>query len=107
MRQRRIKRIRARVVGTKQRPRLAVTRTNRNIFVQFIDDATNATLAASSTLKSSKGTKTEQAAKLGELIGKLAASKKITKVVFDRRGYAYHGRIKTLAEAARKAGLQF
>lgn len=106
-RDRRIKRIRARIVGTPERPRLAVAKTNRNMFAQLVDDSKGVTVAAASTLKLSKGTKTEQAYEVGEMIAKLAAGKKITNAVFDRRGGAYHGRIKALADAARKAGLIF
>lgn len=104
---RRIKRIRARIFGTADRPRLAVRKTTSNMFAQLIDDSKGVTLAAASTLSLLKGTKTEQAHEVGEMIAKLAASKKITNAVFDRRGGAYHGRIKALADAARGAGLLF
>ncbi|MBI3261034.1 50S ribosomal protein L18 [Candidatus Berkelbacteria bacterium] len=106
-RDRRVKRIRARIFGTAERPRLAVRKTNSNMFAQLIDDRRGVTLVAASTLGLSKGTKTEQAHEVGEMIGKLAAAKKITNAVFDRRGSAYHGRIKALADAARKTGLLF
>lgn len=104
---RRIKRIRARIFGTPDRPRLAVRKTLSNMFAQLIDDSSGVTIVAASTLSLSKGTKTEQAHQVGEMIAKLAASKKITNAVFDRRGGAYHGRIKALADGARAAGLQF
>lgn len=106
-RDRRIKRIRARIFGTADRPRLAVRKTNDNMFAQLIDDSKGITLVAASTLSLGKGTKTEQAAEVGEMIAKLAVAKKITNAVFDRRGAAYHGRIKALADAARKASLVF
>jgi len=106
-RNRRITRIRARIFGTPDRPRLTVAKTNRNMFAQLIDDSKGITVVAASSIAATKGTKTEQAHQVGETIGKLAVGKKITKVVFDRRDSAYHGRIKALADAARKAGLTF
>ncbi len=104
---RRIKRIRARIFGTADRPRLAVRKTNSNMFAQLVDDSKGVTLAAASSLSLIKGTKTEQAHEVGGMIAKLAAAKKIGSAVFDRRGGAYHGRIKSLADAARKDGLVF
>lgn len=104
---RRIKRIRTRIAGTADRPRLAVRKTNRTMFAQLIDDQRGVTLAAASSLGLAKDTKTEQARQVGGMIAKLAASKKITTIVFDRRGGAYHGRIKALADGARAAGLLF
>jgi large subunit ribosomal protein L18 len=106
---RRHRRVRGRVAGTAERPRLVVFRSNRGIEAQLVDDDSGRTLAAASWLHLSKfkGTKTEQAAEVGK---KLAASAKqagIQTVVFDRAGYLYHGRVKALAEGAREGGLEF
>ena len=102
--------IRKHLHGTAARPRMTVTRSNKNLFVQVINDDEGKTLAAISTLEKEfadiKPT-VEGAEKLGEAMGKRLAEKKITTVVFDRGGYAYHGRVKELAEAAREAGLNF
>jgi len=104
-------RIRKRVSGTPQRPRLAVFRSLSHIYAQVIDDAAGSTLAAASTLdaslKGAEGKKAELANKVGALIGERAKAAGITKVVFDRGGYQYHGRIKALADGARAAGLDF
>jgi len=104
---RRHARIRSTISGTAQRPRLAVFRSNKFIYAQIIDDVARATLAAASDAKAKKGTKTERAQAVGQDIAKAAAGKKITSVVFDRGGFAYTGRIKALADAARAAGLNF
>jgi len=106
------RRIRKRVSGTAQRPRLSVFRSNTNIYAQIIDDVNGVTLAsASSSVKeiASKTniTKTEQARLVGQLAAKNAVEKGITEVVFDRGGYLYHGRVKALADAAREGGLKF
>ena len=112
-RERRKLRIRKKVNGTPERPRLTVFRSTKHIYAQVIDDATGVTLAHASTLsKDLKGTLEEDnkvgaAKKVGSLIAKICKSKKIDKVVFDRNGYLYHGRVKALAEAAREAGLNF
>jgi large subunit ribosomal protein L18 len=102
--------IRKRVKGTAERPRMSVFRSNRNLFVQVIDDTKGVTLAAASTLekdlKSIKKT-AEGAGQLGGVIGKRLLEKKITTVVFDRNGYLYHGLIKALADGAREAGVKF
>ena len=104
----RIKRkIRAKISGTAERPRLSIYRSNAFIYAQIIDDSTGATIVSASDMKLGKGTKRERAAVVGAELGKLAAGKKITKVVFDRNGFQYTGRIKVLADAAREAGLQF
>ncbi len=105
----RIKRsIRNKVSGTSQCPRLTVFRSNKQIYVQVIDDTTGKTLAAASSLKlTDKGSKKEIAAKVGEVIAKNAQEAGIQAVVFDRNGYLYHGRVKELADAARKGGLKF
>ena len=102
------KRVRGRVDGTTERPRLTVFRSNKQIYAQVIDDITGKTLAAASSLKmTEKAPKKEIAAKVGELIAKSAQEAGVTTVVFDRNGYLYHGRIKELSDAARKCGLKF
>lgn len=101
-------RVRGKISGTTERPRLTVFRSNKQIYAQVIDDLTGKTLAAASSLKiEDKAPKKEIAAKVGELIAKSAQEAGITTVVFDRNGYLYHGRIKELADAARKGGLKF
>jgi len=107
--ERRKKRIRVKIKGSSQRPRLSVFRSNRGFYLQIIDDAKGATLvsAHSRELKSKSGNNIEQAEKLGELLAKKALEKKIKKVVFDKSAYRYHGRVKAIAEAARKQGLEF
>jgi large subunit ribosomal protein L18 len=106
-RMRRARRSSARVFGTPLRPRLAVHRTNRFIYAELIDDTKGHTLAAASNvgLKDGKKTKVAAAETVGETIGKIAVSLGITKAVFDRRSYRFHGRVKSLADGARKAGL--
>ncbi len=105
---RRHKRVRAKITGLSQRPRLVVFRANQHIYAQIIDDATQKTLAQASSLElKSKGKKSEKAAEVGQLIAKKAQEKKVESVVFDRGGYKYHGRVKALADAAREAGLKF
>ena len=105
----RIKRsIRGKVSGTSVCPRLTVFRSNKQIYAQVIDDTTGNTLAAASSLKmTEKATKKAVAAKVGEMIAQNAKEAGIQAVVFDRNGYLYHGRIKELADAARKGGLKF
>ncbi|MDE7402150.1 MAG: 50S ribosomal protein L18 [Muribaculaceae bacterium] len=100
-------RIRGKISGTAQRPRMSVFRSNKAIYVQVIDDLNGCTLVSASSKGMAEGTKTDIAAKVGEEIAKKAAENGITEVVFDRNGYLYHGRVKSLAEAARKAGLKF
>jgi len=100
--------IRSKIAGTAERPRLSVFRSNKQIYVQVIDDKSGKTLAAASSLAiAEKLAKKEQAAKVGELIAKNAQAAGVTEVIFDRNGYLYHGRVKELAEAARNAGLKF
>ncbi|OGE80132.1 MAG: 50S ribosomal protein L18 [Candidatus Doudnabacteria bacterium RIFCSPHIGHO2_01_FULL_45_18] len=107
-RQLRHHRVRAKVMGTSQKPRLNVFRSLSHIYVQLIDDETGRTLAAaSSTEIKTKGKKSEVAAFVGKLAAQKALAAGIKKVVFDRGGYQYHGRVKQLAEAARAAGLEF
>ena len=106
---RRHARVRAKLSGTSEAPRLCVYRSNKNIEAQIIDDTKGVTLASSSsmTLKLENGSNIEAAAQVGKDIAEKALAKKIKKVVFDRSGYIYHGRVKALAEAAREAGLDF
>lgn len=100
--------IRKRVSGTSARPRMTVFRSNKQIYVQLIDDLSGKTLAAASSLGMvEKMPKKEQAAKVGELIAQKAQEAGITSVVFDRNGYLYHGRVKEVADAARNGGLKF
>ena len=100
-------RIRGKVSGTPQRPRMSVFRSNKGIYVQLIDDQAGRTLAAASSKGLEGGTKTEVSAKVGKEIAKKAQEKGIETVIFDRNGYLFHGRVKSLADAAREAGLKF
>jgi large subunit ribosomal protein L18 len=109
-RERRHRRIRGKVAGTAERPRLAVFRSNKGIFAQLVDDENGKTIAGASWLglpKSFKGTKTEQAEAVGKAVAAAAKKAGIDSVVFDRGGYLYHGRVKALADGAREGGLQF
>jgi large subunit ribosomal protein L18 len=108
-RQARHARVRSKISGTAECPRLNVYRSNVNIYAQIIDDVAGVTLASASTLDKeiSGGTKVEQAAAVGKLVATRATAKNIEKVVFDRGGYLYHGRVAALAEAARENGLKF
>jgi large subunit ribosomal protein L18 len=112
-RERRKLRIRKNVNGTTERPRLSVFRSARHIYAQVIDDTSGKTLAAASTLSKDldgqleEGTKVDAAKKVGKLIAQACKDKGITKIVFDRNGYLYHGRVSALAQAAREAGLEF
>jgi len=108
-RARRHRRVRGKVSGTAERPRLVVFRSNRGIEAQLVNDLEGRTLAAASwlNLKKLKGNKTEQATEVGKLLATNAKKAGIERVVFDRAGYLYHGRVKALAEAAREGGLQF
>ena len=100
-------RIRKSVNGTAERPRLCVFRSNKQIYVQIINDLTGKTLVCASSLGMETMPKKEQAAKVGEAIAAKAIEAGVEKVVFDRGGYLYHGRVKELADAARKGGLKF
>ena len=100
-------RIRKSVNGTAERPRMSVFRSNKQIYVQIINDLTGTTLVSASSLGMESMPKKEQAAKVGELVAKKAQEVGVDKVVFDRNGYLYHGRVKELADAARKGGLNF
>ena len=109
-RQRRHTRVRTKVSGTPERPRLCVYRSNKNLFVQVVDDVNATTLVSASTLDKevkAKHANIAAAEELGKLIAKRAKENKIETIVFDRSGYLYHGVIKALAEAAREAGLKF
>ena len=109
MRGRRHLRVRRRVVGTAQRPRLVVTRSQRHVFVQVVDDSQGRTLASASTmeadLRSATGTKAEKARTVGSLVAERAKEAGIEAVVFDRGGNQYHGRVAAVADGAREAGL--
>ncbi|MDO4958007.1 MAG: 50S ribosomal protein L18 [Prevotellaceae bacterium] len=108
--ERRIKikyRIRKNVNGTAERPRMSVFRSNKQIYVQIINDVTGQTLASASSLGLEALPKIEQAEKVGALVAEKAKAAGITAVVFDRNGYLYHGRVKALADGARNAGLNF
>ena len=109
LRLKRRKRIRSKISGTAERPRLSIFRSNKNIYAQLIDDVAGVTLASASTLDEnvSDATKVEQAAAVGKAIAEAAKSKNISTVVFDRSGYLYHGRVQALADAARENGLEF
>jgi large subunit ribosomal protein L18 len=111
LRQLRKWRIRKKVAGTKQRPRMSVCFTNENIYVQFIDDVARVTVASASTRTKSDGAKlranVNSAKKIGTLAAEAAKGKGITEIVFDRNGARYHGKVKALADAAREAGLKF
>mgnify|MGYP001568643417 CR=1 FL=1 len=99
--------IRAKISGTKMRPRLSVFRSNKFIYAQVIDDTTGKTLAQSSDLKIMKGTKSERAKSVGSAIATVCLKNKINQVVFDRNGFKYTGRIKLVADEARAGGLKF
>jgi large subunit ribosomal protein L18 len=105
-------RIRKRITGTAEAPRLSVFRSNKNFYAQIIDDISGKTLVSASSkskdfTETNKIKKSEQAEKVGELIAQKAVQNGITEVKFDRNGYLYHGRVKSFAESARKAGLKF
>ncbi|MFH1643115.1 MAG: 50S ribosomal protein L18 [Patescibacteria group bacterium] len=107
-RQRRHRRVRAKISGTKERPRLCVFRSNQHIYAQLIDDESKKVLLSSNDLKIKKTEgKIIQALELGKAVAKEAVEKGIKEVVFDRAGYIYHGRVKALAEGAREGGLKF
>jgi large subunit ribosomal protein L18 len=108
-RERRHRRIRGKIAGTAERPRLAVFRSNRGIFAQLVDDESGRTLASASwlTMKSLSGNKTDQAAEVGKALAAAARQAGVETCVFDRGGYLYHGRVKALAEGAREGGLRF
>jgi large subunit ribosomal protein L18 len=107
IRQRIHARIRAKLSGTAERPRLNVYRSLNNIYAQVIDDQKGVTLVSASTIKQKTGGNVAAAREIGKTVAELAVQKGIKKVVFDRGGFLYHGRIKALADAAREAGLEF
>jgi large subunit ribosomal protein L18 len=108
LRQRRHRRVRKRVVGTPERPRLAVFRSNRHVYAQVIDDTAGRTLAAASTLKDAQGDDPKARAKaVGAALAKRAKEAGVSQVSFDRGGFLYHGRIQAVAEGAREGGLDF
>jgi large subunit ribosomal protein L18 len=100
-------RVRNKISGTSERPRLVVFRSLKHIYAQLVDDAARRTLATVSDLGIEQGKKGERAAEVGKLIAERAKAAGITRVVFDRAGYRYHGRIKAVADGARKGGLEF
>ena len=100
-------RIRGRISGTAARPRMTVFRSNKQIYVQLVDDLAGKTIIATSSKGIENGTKTEIAAAVGKKIAEKALEAGITEVVFDRNGYLFHGRVKSLADAAREGGLKF
>ncbi|MGZ8794404.1 MAG: 50S ribosomal protein L18 [Gaiellaceae bacterium] len=106
---RRHKRVRKNLAGTAERPRLVVFRSNRGIAAQLVDDVEGKTLASASWLdkRNAQGGKADQAAEVGKLLAANAKKAGVERVVFDRGGYLYHGRVKALAEAAREGGLEF
>jgi large subunit ribosomal protein L18 len=108
-RKRRHRRVRGRVQGSAERPRLCVFRSSKGIYAQVIDDDAGVTLASASTLvlDGASGSKSEKAAEVGKLVAQRAREAGIAKVVFDRGGYLYHGRVKALADGAREGGLEF
>ncbi|KKQ19208.1 MAG: 50S ribosomal protein L18 [Parcubacteria group bacterium GW2011_GWC1_36_9] len=101
------KKIRAKIKGTAERPRLTVFRSNKFIYAQVVNDAIGKTLAQASDVKITKGKKTERAKEVGRIIGQVCLKEKISKVVFDRNGFKYTGRIKLVADEARATGLKF
>ena len=108
--ERRIKikyRVRNKVSGTPECPRMSVFRSNKQIYVQLVDDSEGKTLVSASSKGIEEGTKSEVAAKVGQAIAEKALAAGITEVVFDRNGYLFHGRVKSLADAARNGGLKF
>jgi large subunit ribosomal protein L18 len=109
-RERRKHRIRKKIAGTEERPRLTVFRSNKQIYCQVINDETGATIVAAGSLgreHAKEGGKAATATQIGEHVATLCKEKGITKVVFDRNGYIYHGRVRALADGARKGGLEF
>jgi large subunit ribosomal protein L18 len=109
-RRRRHKRVRGKIAGTAERPRLVVSRSNRGIFAQLVDDRDGKTIASASwlqTKQSFSGNKTDQAAEVGRMLARNARKEGIEQIVFDRGGYLYHGRVKALADAVRGGGLKF
>ncbi len=106
-RHRRHLRVRKKISGTAERPRLVVFRSDKHIYAQLVDDDAGRTIATVSSVKIGQGKKSEKAAEVGKQVAVLAKDKGITRVVFDRGGYKYHGRVKAVADGAREGGLEF
>ena len=106
-RERRHKRIRNKILGTAERPRLVVYRSLKYIYAQLVDDIKHSTLVSADSLGVKKGTKIEKSKECGKKLAELAKKKKIKTIAFDRSGYKYHGRVKALADGAREGGLKF
>lgn len=104
---RRKKRVRSKISGTAEKPRLSVSRSNKHVYAQLIDDEAGVTLAFAHDLKSTKGDKISRATEVGKELAAAAAKKKISEIIFDRNSYQYHGRVKAVAEGAREGGLKF
>ncbi|HEY0994935.1 MAG TPA: 50S ribosomal protein L18 [Gemmatimonadaceae bacterium] len=100
-------RVRKKVAGTAERPRLVIFRSEKHIYAQLVDDVAGKTIATVASTKVGEGKKTEKATAVGKGIATVAKDKGITKVVFDRAGYQYHGRVKAVADGAREGGLEF
>ena len=99
--------IRSKIMGTKERPRLCVFKSGKHIYAQLIDDDSHKVLVSASDVKMKKGKKVEHSMEVGKLVAKEAVTKKIEKVVFDRGGFLFHGRVKAVADGAREGGLKF
>lgn len=106
-RKKRHNRVRAKIAGTAERPRLSVFKSNKDVYVQLIDDVKGITVASSNSLKMTKKSMTEKAKEVGTDIAQKGKAKSVTKIVFDRSGYQYIGLIKLLADSAREGGLEF
>jgi large subunit ribosomal protein L18 len=106
-RYRRHLRVRKKVTGTQERPRMVIFRSDKHIYAQLVDDVAGRTIATASSVKVGEGKKTEKAAEVGKQIAAIAKDRGITTVVFDRAGYQYHGRVKAVADGAREGGLEF
>ncbi len=100
-------RVRSSITGTAERPRLNVYRSNKAIYAQIVDDTKNHTIVSANSLTINEGTKSDQAAAVGKILAEKAKENEVEKVVFDRGGYLFHGRVKALAEGAREGGLKF
>jgi len=109
-RQRRHRRVRARIIGTSERPRISVFKSSKHLFVQFIDDKTGKTIISSKVISAKKskikGTKTDKAAKIGEMLAEKAKEGGIKEAIFDRGGFKFHGRIKAVADGLRRGGIK-
>jgi large subunit ribosomal protein L18 len=106
-RYRRHLRVRKKVTGTAERPRLVIFRSDKHIYAQLVDDVSRRTIVTASSLKLAEGKKSEKASEVGKALASIAKERGITSVVFDRAGYKYHGRVKAVADGAREGGLEF